>query len=98
MASFLKVAIVVLFVILLGLNIYFKANILKAYKMLLNNNVDFSIGQLLNKNKLHQQVLPKYPAYKAQITTLASKLKFAVVFAITIILVLILLGGTLLFL
>lgn len=97
MASFIKVAIIVLFVLLLGLNIYFKSNILKAYKMLLQKDVDFSIGQLLNKKKLQQEVLPKYPSYRNQITTLASKLKFAVVFAITIMLVLILLGGTLLF-
>lgn len=90
------VSIVVLFVCLLGLNMFFKANVLKGYKLLLNQNMDFTVGQLLNKKKL-EGVMRKYPKHSSAIKTLASKLKFSFVFALTIIIVMVLIGVTLLF-
>lgn len=96
MKSFLFVSLGVLFLCLLGLNIFFKSNVLKGYKLLLNKNMDFTVGQLLNKKKL-QGVLNTYPKYTTEIKSLASKLKFSFVFALTIMLVMVLIGVTLLF-
>lgn len=97
MKSFVMVAVVVLFVCLLGLNIYFKANVIKAYKFLTNQNVNVTVGQLISKKRLDQEIIPHYPKHKDALLSLASKFRFCITYALTIIIVIAILGLSLLF-
>jgi hypothetical protein len=58
----LLVSIVVgLFVAMLFLNLYFRVRVLRVYKKLVENRVEFGAAHLFNAQKMEEEILPRYP-------------------------------------
>lgn len=51
----------ILFVMMLGVNLYFRAKVLRAYRVLVQNEVDFTPGQIFSKLRVEDEIIPKYP-------------------------------------
>ncbi|MEL7220261.1 MAG: hypothetical protein AAGJ93_03015 [Bacteroidota bacterium] len=84
-----------LFVAMLFVNIYFRVKVLKSYKVLVQNEVEFEAMHVFSDRKLQTEVIPKYPHLATEIMTFANHLRYSIKMA-TVLLVLITLFGGLL--
>ncbi|MFT6128694.1 MAG: hypothetical protein ACJATN_000407, partial [Neolewinella sp.] len=50
-----------LFVAMLAVNLYFRAKVLRAYRVLVQNEVDFTPGQIFSKLRVEDEIIPRYP-------------------------------------
>lgn len=51
----------ILFVMMLGVNLYFRAKVLRAYRKLVQDEVDFTPAQIFSKLRVEDEIVPKYP-------------------------------------
>lgn len=84
-----------LFVAMLFLNVYFRVKVLKSYKTLVQNEVQFTARHVFSDEKMNAEVLPKYPHLKTEIQTFARHLRYSIKMA-TVLLALITLFGAIL--
>ena len=55
---------------ILFLNVYFRVKVLKLYKKLVQNRVEFKPVHFVNQKRLEEEILPQYPEHKDDILTL----------------------------
>lgn len=89
--------IVAIFLALLFLNIYFRVKVLKYYKILSKNKVEFPAKYILNKKKLEEEVLPVYPKWKDEISAFCGHIRYSVKIASILMTVITILGGILMY-
>ena len=78
MYSIFTFVIISLFLTLLFLNIYFRVKVLKVYKKLVQNQVEFNISQVMDRQKLEVEVLSKYPNQSEDILAFARHIRTSV--------------------
>jgi len=91
----LAVLIIALFLGLLFLNLYFRIKVLKSYKILVQNRVDFEAKWLLDKKKMEREVIPLHPEMANEIRTFSNHIRYSVKIA-SILIVLITIFGCIL--
>ncbi|MCB0638868.1 MAG: hypothetical protein KDC54_19705 [Lewinella sp.] len=84
-----------LFVAMLFLNVYFRVKVIRSYRTLIRNEVQFGAAHVFNKRKLEEEVLPYYPEFRDEIETFVHHLRYSIRMA-TVLLVLITLFGAVL--
>jgi len=89
--------IIALFVAMLFLNIYFRVNVFKQYKYLEQNKIEFGVSHIFDKNKMQQEILPKYPEHKDQILGFANNLRRSVRMATVLVALITLFGAVLMY-
>lgn len=75
-----------LFVALLFLNIYFRVKVIKVYKILIKNRVEFSSKHIFSKEKMEEEIIPKYPKLENEIRSFANNITFSIKIAALLIL------------
>lgn len=70
---------------ILFLNVYFRVKVLKIYKKLVQNKVEFKPVHFINKERLEAEILPKYPAHKEDILLFISHIRFSMSLASVLI-------------
>jgi len=95
MGELLIYIVIGLFVAMLFLNVYFRAKVLKVYKRLVQNRVQFDSSHIFSPSKMEQEVLPKYPQYKDDILLFVSHIKYSIKMA-SVLIVLITIAGLIL--
>jgi len=80
------------FIILLSFNLYLRLSVFKYYRILSKQNVDFSMSQLLSKKRITEEVLPRYPKYKDEISKLSRNVRISIRLASVILVGIIVLG------
>ncbi len=86
-----------LFVAMLFVNIYFRAKVLKSYKILVRNEVDFEARHIFNKKKMEEEVYPKYPEFKKEIATFTRHIQYSIRMATVLIALITLFGAILMY-
>lgn len=86
-----------LFVAMLFVNIYFRAKVLKSYKILVRNEVDFEARHIFNKKKMEEEVYPKYPEFKEEIASFAQHIQYSIRMATVLIALITLFGAILMY-
>lgn len=84
-----------LFGAMLFLNLYFRIRVLKTYKRLVQNRVEFGASHLFNRKKMEEEVYPKYPQMKPDIEVFVKHIRYSIRMA-TVLIVLITLFGAIL--
>lgn len=84
-----------LFAAMLFLNVYFRVKVLKTYKVLVQNKVEFGAAHIFNRRKMENEVFPRYPHMKAEIETFVRHLRYSIRMA-TVLTTLITLFGAIL--
>lgn len=75
----LLISIVIgLFIAMLFLNVYFRVKVMKSYKQLVRNRVEFGYKHIFNKDKMAAEILPKYPHMKQEILTFVNHLQYSI--------------------
>ena len=80
---------------MLFLNLYFRMKVLKVYKKLVQNRVEFTTTQIFDKQKMEQEVYPRYPQHRTDIETFVQHMYYSVKMATVLIALITALGGVL---
>ncbi len=67
-----------LFAALLFVNFYFRWKVIKVYHYLTDHKIEFSAGHIFNRQKLKDEILPKYPDSKEEILSFVNYIHFSV--------------------
>lgn len=67
------------------LNIFFRLRVLKHYKYLVKNRVEFSVKDVFDSNSIAKDVLSKYPQHASHIKAFADNIKKSVYLASALI-------------
>ncbi|MEZ4932568.1 MAG: hypothetical protein R2788_10670 [Saprospiraceae bacterium] len=78
MFNLLTSLIIGLFVAMLFLNVYFRVKVMKSYKKLVQKRVEFGFKDLLNKEKIEREVIPKYPHAEKDIREFTNHIRYSV--------------------
>lgn len=97
MESALIYLIIFLFVLLLGVNIYFRIKVIRAFNVLKNQRIQFDASLIFQKEKLKTEVLNKYPQQADTIQSFARYLKYSISMAVVLIALITLFGGVLMY-
>ena len=86
-----------LFAAMLFLNVYFRVKVLKTYKVLIKNEVEFGPSHLFNARKMEEEIFPKYPHMKEEIQTFANHMRHSIRMATVLIALITLFGAILMY-
>ena len=82
-------------ILLLLFNIYLRMVVFKAYNKLVRNKVDFTPKQMMNKQLLESEVIPKYPDFEDDIRSFSQKINISIYVGIVMLAIILFLGWTL---
>lgn len=75
----LLISIVIgLFVAMLFVNLYFRAKVLKVYGILVRNRVQFGAAHIFNRQKLEEEILPRYPKFRNEIESFVRHMRYSI--------------------
>lgn len=97
MYVFLVAAVIGLFIAMLFLNVYFRVKVLKAYRVLVQHEVEFEPMDVFSDKKLEQEVYPRYPHLQHEVMTFAHHLRYSIKMATVLLLLITLFGGVLMY-
>lgn len=69
--------VIALVATLLFVNIYFRIRVFKYYKKLIKSRVEFDIAHVLNRKKMEEEILPRYPQSKEDILKFTGHLRLS---------------------
>jgi len=86
-----------LFAAMLFLNFYFRVKVLKTYKKLVQNGVEFGAKHFLDKKKMETEIYPRYPHMRAEIDTFVRHIRYSVKMATVLTTLITIFGGILMY-
>lgn len=86
-----------LFGAMLFLNLYFRMRVLKVYKKLVQNRVEFGASHLFNRDKMETEIFPKYPQMRNEIETFVRHMRYSIRMATVLIALITLFGAVLMY-
>lgn len=75
MFGILLIVIICLFIALLSVNLYFRLKILKIYRKLRDNQVEFPASYILKPDKLKKEIIPRYPQFSGDILSFSKHMR-----------------------
>ncbi len=93
----LVISVIGLFIAMLFLNVYFRIKVLKSYKVLVQNKVEFGASHLFNRKKMESEIYPKYPKMKNEIETFVNHLRYSIHMATVLIALITMFGAVLMY-
>ncbi len=85
--------IIGLFIALLFFNLYFRIKVLRFYKTLVKNRIEFGAIHIFNKSRMAKEILPRYPQFKNDIEGFAQHMRLSLGVAVLIVILISILGG-----
>ncbi len=67
-----------LFAAALFVNVYFRVKVFRLYRILEQNRVEFGASHIFNRQKMEQEIYPKYPKFKTEIATFVSHIHYSI--------------------
>ncbi|GJM32995.1 MAG: hypothetical protein DHS20C18_19960 [Saprospiraceae bacterium] len=86
-----------LFVAMLFVNVYFRVKVLKSYKKLVQNEVEFGAAHLFNRQKMEEEIFPRYPDMRQEIETFVNHMQYTIRMATVLIALITLFGAILMY-
>lgn len=86
-----------LFAAMLFLNLYFRVRVLKTYKKLVQNKVEFGAPHIFNRRKMEEEILPRYPHMKKEIETFVRHMRYSIRMATVLIALITFFGAILMY-
>jgi hypothetical protein len=87
--------IIALFLAMLFVNLYFRAKVLKAYRILVRARVDFTASQIMSERRMEEEVVPAYPEQAQAIRDFSNYLRRSIRMATVLLVLITLFGGVL---
>lgn len=86
MYNVLMALVIGLFVALLFLNLYFRAKVLKLYRVLLSKQVEFKQRHIFSEAAMEAEIIPQYPHARDEIREFAQHIKYSIRIAVVLLL------------
>jgi hypothetical protein len=86
-----------LFAAMVFVNVYFRVKVLKTYKTLVKNRVEFGAAHVFNKKKMEAEIFPRYPHMKEEIQTFVNHMQYSIRMATVLIALITLFGAVLMY-
>jgi hypothetical protein len=67
------------------MNVYFRVKVLKHYKYLVQNNVEFQAMDIFNKQKINEVVVKRYPQHRDHILAFIDNIRKSINIAIILV-------------
>jgi len=80
---------------LIFLNIYFRMKVIKEYKYLIKNEIEFSTGHIFNPSRMEKEIIPNYPGHEEHIRNFGYHIRHSLKWTLGIIALLSLIGAVL---
>ena len=87
--------IIGIFILLLLLNIYFRVKVLKSYRYLVKNRVQFTLSHFLDEKKMRSEILNRYPQHEVEILNFVRLIRRSVTMASILLAIILVFGYTL---
>lgn len=97
MLKVLAFLVIGLFVAMLFVNVYFRAKVLKTYKRLVQNRVQFGAAHIFNRKKMEAEILPKYPNNRQDILDFSNHMQYSIRMASVLIALITAFGAVLMY-
>lgn len=97
MYALLVTIVLALFAAMVFVNVYFRVRVLKTYKKLVQNRVEFGAAHMFNKKKMEEEIFPRYPHMKDDIQTFVNHMKYTIKMATVLIALITLFGAILMY-
>lgn len=97
MYALLVSIIIGLFLAMLFVNLYFRYRVLKTYRKLVQNRVEFGARHLFNPQKMEAEIYPKYPHMREDIQVFSRHMRFSIRMASVLIFLITLFGAVLMY-
>ncbi|MBI5915672.1 MAG: hypothetical protein HY842_09865 [Bacteroidetes bacterium] len=97
MFKILAFLIIGLFVAMLFVNVYFRAKVLKTYKRLVQNQVEFGAAHLFNRKRMEAEILPKYPHMRQDILDFSDHIQYSIKMASLLLAIILAFGAVLMY-
>lgn len=97
MLKILAFLVIGLFVAMLFVNVYFRAKVLKTYKRLVQNRVQFGAAHIFNRKKMEAEILPKYPNNRQDILDFSNHMQYSIRMASVLIALITAFGAVLMY-
>ncbi|MEM9885975.1 MAG: hypothetical protein AAF849_08790 [Bacteroidota bacterium] len=97
MEGTLIILVLALFAGMLFLNFYFRVKVLKTYKKLVRNGVEFGAKHFLDQEKMEKEIYPRYPHMREDIDTFVRHIRYSVKMATVLTALITLFGGILMY-
>lgn len=78
-------------------NVYFRVTVMKAYKKLVQNDVDFKGVHFFDAKKMEEEVLPLYPEHREDILTFVKNMKYSMKIYTILMVLITVFGGILMY-
>jgi hypothetical protein len=65
------------FAAMLFLNVYFRVKVMKAYRVLVQNRIQFDAAHLFSRKKMEEEIYPKYPQHRQEIEQFANHIRYS---------------------
>lgn len=95
MFALLITIVIGLFLAMLFLNVYFRVKVLRAYKALVRAEVEFTAKQIFSRQRIEEEVVPRYPEQAAAIRNFSAYLIRSIRMATVLLALITLFGGIL---
>jgi hypothetical protein len=92
MTDILIYLIIGIFLALLFLNIYFRVKVLKVYKTLVQNRIQFDSSHIFNHEKMEREVLSLNPKFRNEILSFTGHIKKSITIAIILVILITVMG------
>jgi len=89
--------VISLFVALLFVNLYFRAKVLKSYRRLVRNRVQFDAKDIMNRQRVIDDIVPLYPEHEEDIMSFVDHIRFSVRIAMILIVLITIFGAILMY-
>ena len=89
--------IIGLFVGMLFVNLYFRAKVLKVYGVLVRNKVEFGMAHIFSREKLEEEILPRYPQFQNEIESFIRHMRYSIKMATVLIFLITAFGAVLMY-
>ncbi len=86
-----------LFAAMVFLNFYFRVKVLKTYRKLVDNRVEFGARHLFNEQKMAEEIYPRYPHMREDIATFCRHMRYSIRMATVLIALITLFGAILMY-
>ncbi len=80
---------------LLVVNIFFRARLLKLYRILVNARVDFEAKHIFNKSLMEEEIITKHPNMAKELRSFSQQIRNSIYIAAAIVLLITILGAVL---
>ncbi|PPK87135.1 hypothetical protein CLV84_0069 [Neolewinella xylanilytica] len=87
--------VIALFVAMLFVNLYFRAKVLRAYRLLVRGRVEFTAAQIMSRQRMEAEVVPAYPDHAQAIRDFSNYLRRSIRMATVLLVLITLFGGIL---